>query len=418
MDPDQIQHTPNILLVATSNWPSAARLAIAFVESGCRVRAVCPGGQLAMRTTVVAGTQIYRPLAPLSSLRKAMRGGDHDLVVPCDDLASSHLRILYNEELRFGRETGPLAVLLKRSFGAPAAIALVAGRSGLMQIAREEGIATPQTQLIETTEDLRNWLKANQLPAIIKADGTAGGRGVRVVPTRAFAERAFQSLKAPPTAFLLAKCVIVDRDLTLVWPFLSRKRPLLCIQSYISGRDATASIACWEGKLLAGINYEVIRVVKENGPASVVRIIENPQMWEAATKLVRRLNLSGLYGLDFRIDRDGLAHLIEMNPRATQSSHLRLGPNRDLVGALVGALQCTATVNCKCDTTNSTIALFPNEWRSDPTSESIFAQLIMMCRGLSPHWFRPASRSDSVCGGGFHGTVLLSGSPEDASRCR
>jgi ATP-grasp domain len=361
--------TPNILLATTCAWPSAARLAIAFSNFGCRVEVLGPGGQLASKTSAVVRTTTYNPLAPLSSFRRALERPEQDLVVPCDDLAAKHLHELYSEEVRSGRPLSPLAGLLKRSLGDPTAIALVAARGSLIDIARVEKISVPETASLGALGELHNWIDKNGLPAVVKADGTAAGKGVRVVRTRREAELAFLNLKSPPVALWVAKRALIDGDLTQILPFLSRTKSFLCAQRFIPGRDATASIACWEGRLVANINCEVLKVVKPNGPASVVRLIENPQMSEAAAKLARRLNLSGLYGLDFKIDHLGIAYLIEMNPRATQSSHLRLGPSRDLVGALVGAMRREPIDEVKnAPTASPVIALFPNEWQSDPAS--------------------------------------------------
>ena len=44
-------------------------------------------------------------------------------------------------------------------------------------------------------------------------------------------------------------------------------------------------------------------------------MLENREMAVAAERIARRLCLSGLHGLDFMLDEDGRAHLIEINPR-------------------------------------------------------------------------------------------------------
>ena len=55
-------------------------------------------------------------------------------------------------------------------------------------------------------------------------------------------------------------------------------------------------------------------------------VVEGVQMKAAARAIVRHLGLSGMCGFDFVLDATGAAHLIEINPRATQVNHLRLGP--------------------------------------------------------------------------------------------
>jgi hypothetical protein len=176
-------------------------------------------------------------------------------------------------------------------------------------------------------------------------------------------------LGSPPSLARVLKRALVDRDLTLVLPFVSQTRVLVNAQSLIAGRDASTSISCWKGRVLASISFEVLHALRSNGPAAVVRIVDNRQMSEAAVKLVRRFHLSGFYGLDFRIDDLNDAYLIEMNPRATQSSHLNLGKNRDLVSGFVAAVSGQNPAEKESATAPSVIALFPNEWESNPESE-------------------------------------------------
>jgi hypothetical protein len=76
-----------------------------------------------------------------------------------------------------------------------------------------------------------------------------------------------------------------------------------------------------------------------NGVATVVRVREDPLMEETAQKVVEQLDLSGLHGLDFILERDtGVPWLIEINSRPTQTAYLRLGAGADLAGALYAAV--------------------------------------------------------------------------------
>src|SRR5208282_2337045 len=127
------------------------------------------------------------------------------------------------------------------------------------------------------------------------------------------------------------KRAVIDQDKTLVWPSLFRHRSVVNAQEYVNGREATGAVACWNGAVLANLNFEVLNKRDSAGPSSVVRLIDNPEMSAAAEKMVRRLNLSGLHGFDYMLEtQTGAAHLIEMNPRATQVGHLNLGPGRDI----------------------------------------------------------------------------------------
>jgi biotin carboxylase len=204
---------------------------------------------------------------------------------------------------------------------------------------------------------------------VLKANGTSGGEGVRVVHTPEEAERAFRALQAPPLFPRAVKRALVAHDKTLLLPSLLRRRSVVNAQEFVAGREATSAVACWKGSILASLHFEVIHKRDSAGPSSVLRMIQNAEMAAAAEAMVRRLNLSGLHGFDFMVESGTeKAHLIEINPRATQVGHLRLGPGRDLPAALFAALSGQPVQSAPRATENDTIALFPQEWMRDPGS--------------------------------------------------
>jgi len=99
------------------------------------------------------------------------------------------------------------------------------------------------------------------------------------------------------------------------------------------------------------------------GPATVVRVVKGSQMLLAGTRIARRLNLSGFYGLDFVIDEvSGEPYLVEMNPRCTPQCHLRLGKGRDLVGVFWSCVAERPFLETAPITTNDLIAYYPQAW--------------------------------------------------------
>ncbi|MGB9070683.1 MAG: ATP-grasp domain-containing protein [Candidatus Acidiferrales bacterium] len=241
-----------------------------------------------------------------------------------------------------------------------------------MKVAEEEGIRGPRTQVISSTADLMSWTARMGFPVVLKSDGTSGGDGVRIARTPQEAENAFHSLQAPPSLARTAKRAFVDRDARSVWPSIFRNEPVISAQTFVEGREATSTIACWEGTVLAGLHCEVLNKHYATGPATVLRLIENVDMSTAAEKLARRLGLSGIHGLDFMLEAEnGKAHLIEINPRATQVGHLALGSGRDLPAALYAALTRNVAHEAPTITDKDTITLFPHEWLRNPASPFI-----------------------------------------------
>jgi hypothetical protein len=360
---------PKVLLATTCRWFSAARLAIAFSEIGSAVEMVGPKGHPATRTRALTHRYSFRGLAPAASFHAAIDQAKPDLIIACDDLSTIHLHRLYALLLQRDEADTRTAIVLRRSLGPQTSFSALESRSQLMVLARSLGVRTPETSVV-TKVSLTRWLVQNGFPAVLKADGSAGGRGVQVVRTMAMADCAFAELSAPPVALRAVKRALFDQDRTLLKPSIKGSVPVVNAQVLISGRDATLSVACWEGEIVAAISVEVIKKQMQDGPSSVVRLIDHPEMSQSAEKIVRRLGLSGLFGFDFILgEQDKSATLIEMNARVTQISHLALGTHRDLPVALAAMVGGGPIPVTRAISDLTVIALFPQEWHSDPESE-------------------------------------------------
>ncbi len=388
---------PTVLIVTTRCWFSTARLAIALAEAGYAVEAVCPTSHPLGRIRSVRRLHPYNGLTPLAALTDAVTSAKPDLIIPSDDLATRHLHELYCREERRGNAGASVCLLIERSLGSRASFPVVYQRTAVMDLAREEGIRVPDSQVIADTADLDGWMAHTGLPTVLKSDGSSGGEGVRVVRTPEEANRAFHVLQAPPSLARAVKHVLVDQDTTLISPLLLRRRNIVSAQTFVSGHEATSLVACWKGKVLAALHFEVINKQDATGPASVLRLIDNAEMSRAAEKLVRRLDLSGLNGLDFMLETEtGNAYLIELNPRATQIGHLRLGPGRDLPAALHAAVSGNVLQEAQKITENHTITLFPQEWTRNPQSPFLLSgyhdipweepELLRACLRKSRKW--------------------------------
>ena len=363
---------PKVLLATTCRWFPTARLGMALANAGCVVDAVCPSGHPLSRTGAVHQTHVYNGLAPLTSFADAIAAAKPEIIVPGDDLATWHLQHLYRRE-QGSTKRGTLCALIEHSLGAPESFPIVNSRSAFMELAHTERIRAPKAEVIRNIDDLKTWVARMGFPTVLKANGTSGGDGVRIVHTLDQAELALRTLQAPPLLARAAKRALLDQDKTLVWPSLLRRRSVVNAQAFVAGHEATSTIACWKGSILASLHFEVINKASSAGHATVVRLVENAEMSAAVEKMTRRLGLSGLYGFDFMLEVDtGNAYIIEINPRATQVGHLSLGLGHDLPAALYAALSRKAVQAAPKVTEKDTIALFPQEWIRDP--ESAFLQ--------------------------------------------
>jgi hypothetical protein len=360
---------PTVLIATTSRWVPTARLAVALTHAGFAVKAVCPRSHQLSKTTAVEEIHSYSGVMPLSSFAAAIIGAKPDLIVPGDDLATLHLHQLHMREKNRHGAGSRICALIEQSLGNCEGFPIVYARTRFMQVAEREGIRCPATEEIASEGDLESFASRIGLPMVLKANVTSGGEGVRIVQTLEDAKREFRALSAPPILAKAAKRVIIDRDKRLVWPALLRRCPVINAQGFIVGREATSLVACWQGAILASLHFEVLHKTDSAGPATVLRLIDNPEMISATEKTARRLGLSGMHGFDFMLEGNtGNAHLIEINPRTTQVGHLTLGPKRDLPAALYSAVTNKAPQPAPRVTEKDTIALFPQEWLRDPAS--------------------------------------------------
>lgn len=349
-----------ILLATTLNWPSATRLAGAFASLGCRVEAVFAPGHVLQRSRYLSGAYLYRPLHPLASFAEALAGAKPDLVIPCDDRAVSYLLAL--RQTRGNAET---EALLARSLGRIELYPILLARSPAIAAASAEGIDAPATVAVSTESELLQALDSSGFPVVLKADASWGGDNVAIVRTPEEARRAFRKLRGPPSRLRSVVRSVLRKDAHFLHAAWAPKAAIVNLQHFVAGKPATSAMVCRDGDVLAALHLDVVDWRGATGPACLVKRVNCPVMDEAARRIARRFALSGLHGLDFVRDDRGVAHLIEVNPRATQVCHLVLGAGNDLAAALVGEKPRPVTTDV------STVALFPQAWDNHPEGPSL-----------------------------------------------
>ena len=350
MGPRSGTSAPRILVASWLKWISAARVASALTSAGARVDAVFPPLHPLQSVTGLNGRHDFSEAQPSTSLRCAIEASQPDLIVAGDDVAVDDLMRL---RLHAG---GPIADLIDRSLGSAGAFETLRSRTRLIRLAQEEDVLAPATQEIATADALVDWLAAHGAPAFVKLDGAFGGNGVRLIADATDARALFADVTAttPPD----------DAPREAGRP----TTPVVSVQRAIDGRPANCGFFSWQGEVLGLVGVEVLKTIKPFGVATVVRIIEHPMMKQAAVRIARRLQLTGLHGLDFMIEAaTGDAWLIEMNGRPTPISHLRLGPGRDLPGAIMSALGARPTAFDAGLADGAVIALFPHMLKERPS---------------------------------------------------
>jgi ATP-grasp domain len=358
--------TPRVLVAATLEWPNAARLAIAFRDAGFAVSAVAPVGHPVHAMRSPQNTFVYRAHRPVDSLRQAIEMSRPDLIVPCDERVVRGLHRLHARAMR--SDSVWIEALIERSLGAPASFTVLRRRDSLAALAALNDVRAPRTDSIRKVSEFRRWVGEHGLPAFLKLDGTSGGEDIVPVYDPAKLGYTFLVMQLRRAGLGRLKRARRNRDVYLPFDYLNDGAPDISVQAYVRGRPANCAVACWRGDVLAATAVETVRLQTTLGASSVVRVVEGAQMKAAARAIIRHLGLSGMCGFDFMIDdASGAAHLIEINPRATQINHLRLGAGYDLPVALRLALEGLPQP-IPASIAEVDIPLFPQEWSRDRNS--------------------------------------------------
>jgi len=360
-----------VLVATTFRWPGAARLAVELHEVGCKVEGVAPRGSALHALTAVQRSHRLGLADPVRSLRVAIEASEPDVIVPFDDRTRHALALLHARSDPRTESGARMRERLERSLGSPDKVTGVYSRAAVLEMARESGVLCPPTAMVHSAADISAWFAHHPGPAVLKTDGSWGGRGVAVLPTEAAGLKAWREMRRRPPLARALKRLVVARDPWDLRARLTGTRPTLSIQSYVAGRPANAAIACFEGTQLGAVQAEVIESDGPTGPSTVLRVIENPDMTFAVKSVVSSLELSGLCGLDFILDDDGRAHLLELNPRATPTSHLVAADGTDLLTAIRTAFGYERPAERTASYSNGLVALFPQELLRDPSSPNL-----------------------------------------------
>lgn len=350
-----------ILVIATNKWPSIGQLVSALIKVGFEIAVVCPSGSPIKHIRNLNARYKYASWQSLTSIKAAIADWSPFLLVCNDDVAIRELHRIYSQAcIETDRpESSSLIELIESSLGDCRSFAIARSKNQLISAAQELKILCPPTNVVNSYQDIDRQLGRIVYPILIKLDDSWGGLSVRLAHNQRELLRATLELSFPHNWHWSLKRLAAQ----VIQHLPNRWRPPLPqninIQSYILGRPANRAVVCWNGRILAGISVEALETLSQFGPTTLAQILDHAELAEAAEKIVASQKLSGFLGFDFMLDHANRAWLLEMNPRATPTCHLRFkAPS--LPSSLFLAVTGEQPDSDIREVSQDTIALFPN----------------------------------------------------------
>ena len=359
---------PRVLLFAIqTSHAGSCRLPKLFKEAGFRV------GVLGLRSSLLHASRHsderfrlrVRRFEPLirSSLEKAFDAFRPDIIVPCDERAVSIV-----DHWIGGQQASPLSAGLRdclvASLGKPERLAERSSKLRTLELARSIGVRTPRETKVTSRAECEQVAASFGYPVILKLSHGAGGNGVRLCRTAEQLGAAFRDFERGLSAVKAWRRRLLRRD----W-FGSRFDIL--VQQFIPGRPAMSCIAVSGGRPLSIVTGFAENVTEPMGPASIVRIVDIPEIRQMTQAMAEAFEASGFLSFDFIVDEAGRAVLLECNARPTQIMHLGHLVDVDLARALHGVLQGAHEAPCEAPRGEREVAFFPQEWKRDPASSTV-----------------------------------------------
>ena len=304
------------------------------------------------------------------------------LVIPCDDPSVQllqHLSIAHEGARAPGGQLAvpvPAAVreALLRSLGDSRSYATRNSRTRARAAAASLGIAVPVGAPVPYLQAAESFAEQHRFPVVLKREHRGPGSNVRICGSAAELRIAYAELadNPDPTAGLMNRarwlaCSVLSRfhmagDLCRP----AQEGPALIIEAFVAGRRASYALSAFSGRLLAGIAAIAQHTWPEAaGTPSLVRILPDAVMAEAARRLVGRFGFTGFGAVDFLRDDGGKLWFSKFDPRPSPLCHLGQLAGGDLCTPLMAAVSGATPVPQR-QAKPTTVALFPQDWMRDP----------------------------------------------------
>ena len=351
---------PLLMVSTASQWLGPARMARALAKADCEVSLLAPADSLAAKSRYVAKRHVLAgnaiPMEWLHSLMAAIDDTAPRMLVPCDEMA---VRLLFALAVDPPRDLPSatrlrLDVLIRTSLGDPEFFQSSIDKILLPPAAGALGIRMPPYALADGIDEAIACAASLGYPLVLKRRFGFAGEGVAVATDADDLVRQGRSLLSPDQ---------LD---------LGQRHPQqLLVQSFIRGAYHSQAIAAWQGKPLARFAWErEVATLPYKGQTSVLRFVRSPETAAYTETLCEAFGISGFCNVQFVLDQDGRAYLLELNRRIVTHMHMGERVGADLAAAIARQLRGLppAPRTEPLSESGPSVVIFPREWLRDPKS--------------------------------------------------
>ena len=264
-----------------------------FKELGCEVSVLCDSKLdcgYASRLPdhkIVGVCDLHKPEESEKYILDLIKTGKYDLVFPPFEFSA---RILaHNKE-----ELSKFAIICandKKIFDR------ANDKNEVMRVCMENNLPCPKTLFdVATPEDVSKG--GLDYPIIIKPRSMFGARGFHVFHNESELLSYVEENNVEIKDYVIQECIPLDSDVIAGNVYVDR-----------------------EGEIKSSFIYDSIHLYPEDGGTSTMNVlIDRKDIHETCASLVKKMELRGVIGIDFMIDRrDNIAKVIEINPRASRA---------------------------------------------------------------------------------------------------
>jgi len=227
------------------------------------------------------------PEGPVRTLLRAAEQHRIELVIPVGD----ELTLLLSEER--GRFDGVCALALP----ARAAYATTQDKLATLELAREQGVPVPRTEVVSSRKQAREAARSLGWPVVVK-------------PRSSSVRRERRSLEHYEVSYA-EDVAALDAELSRL-----EGNSQVLLQEYHQGEGHGVELLLHDGRPLAAFQHRRLHEVPITGGASSFResVALEPALYNYATRLLGALDWTGLAMVEFKVGEDG-PRLMEINGR-------------------------------------------------------------------------------------------------------